>query len=138
MKRLWNFITLYDKILILSLTLSSIIFIILPFLGFNKDTKISEQVIVIQSSDGTQIKIQLADTYKEEPLLIKVSGPIGTHIIQAHNGKVRIKEAPEADPHKICAKTGWISQSGPMIICVPNQLSIWIEKNNSEFDGVSW
>jgi hypothetical protein len=49
-----------------------------------------------------------------------------------------MKKAPERDPEKVCEKTGWIDQPGPMIICVPNQIAIWIEKKDAELDGISW
>ncbi|MFP4017082.1 MAG: NusG domain II-containing protein [Halanaerobiales bacterium] len=140
MRRLWNFITIYDKVLIVSLLLLSVIAIFAPvgfLLGGGRDTG-QEKVIVIQQADNNQQRIPNNSTYQEEPLYIEVNGPLGTSIIEAHNGKVRLKEAPPEDPEKICEKTGWIDQPGPMIICVPNQVSIWIEQKDSDLDGVSY
>lgn len=139
MKKLWDFLTIYDKILIFSLIILSLIAILVPFgyLLFERNGS-AEEVIVIQTANKEQKKILMSSTYREEPLLIEVNGPIGISIIEAQNGKVRLKEAPPADPEKICEKTGWIEQVGPMIICVPNQVSIWIEKAESSLDGVSW
>jgi hypothetical protein len=61
-------------------------------------------------------------------------------VVEAHNGKVSVQEAPEQDPEKICEKTGSISRPGPSIICIPNKLSIIIESKNegNDLDGVSW
>ncbi|MFP4661330.1 MAG: NusG domain II-containing protein [Halanaerobiales bacterium] len=139
MRRLWDFITIYDKVLIVSLLLLSVIVILAPvgfLLGGSNNNQ--EQVIVIRQGDNMQQRIPLSNTYREEPLHVEVNGPLGTSIIEAHNGKVRLEEAPPEDPEKICEKTGWISQPGPMIICVPNQVSIWIEYKEADLDGVSW
>lgn len=139
LKRLWNLLTFYDKFLIISLVIISVIFIISPLANILVEgDNLDGQVIIIQTGDGSRQRVPLADTYREEPVIIKVAGPIGVSIIEAHNGRVRLKEAPPEDPEKICEKTGWIDRVGPMIICVPNQISIWIEAKESELDGVSW
>jgi FAD:protein FMN transferase len=133
LNRLWNLLTLYDKLLIISIIIISLFLIALPLVNNPAVENVNEkeQVIIIQSSNDKRI-IPLSDTYTEEPLIIEVTGPIGTSIIEAHNGRVRMKKAPPGDPEKICEKTGWIDQAGPMIICVPNQISIWIETEESE------
>ncbi len=87
------------------------------------------------------IQVLKIKTYRELPIIIEAKGPIGTTIIEAHNGRVRVKEAPPTDPLKIDEKIGWINKPGATIICVPNKLSIWIETvkpREGELDGVSW
>ena len=79
----------------------------------------------------------VADSY-QEPIIFEVEGPIGIHIIEVNQGRVRVREAPAADPLKICEKTGWIDREGPIIVCVPNSLSLWLESTNSDIDGMSW
>ena len=138
MRKLLKYITGYDLVLILSVIALSAAFIMFPFINVFDGNKAAEKTIVIQSSRGTQQRIPAVDTYSSEPLLIKVKGPIGTSIVEAYKGKVRLKEAPPADPEKICEKTGWIGQPGPVIICVPNQISIWIETRENDIDGISW
>ena len=140
MMRLWRFLTIYDKVLIISLILLSVIVIFAPvgFLLTDNSDSDSRHVIVIQQTNNSQQRIPIKNTYQKEPIYVKVTGPLGISIIEAHNGKVRLKEAPPEDPEKICEKTGWIGQPGPMIICVPNQVSIWIEQEDAELDGVSW
>ncbi len=140
MKRLWKMLTIYDKVLIILLILLSVLAILSPvgFLLSGRTNSDSQQVIVIQQANKSQQRIPMSSTYGEEPLYVEVSGPLGISIIEAHNGKVRLREAPPEDPEKICEKTGWVEQTGPMIICVPNQVSIWIEREDSELDGVSW
>lgn len=140
MKNLWSYLTGYDKILISILLLLSILGIFLPF--FNpfraRVAEGTERVIIIQKGDEEEIRIALESTYGTEPLYVEVEGPIGTSIIEAYNGSVRIKEAPPADLEKTCVKTGWVQDVGPMIICIPNQISVWIETEETGLDGVSW
>ena len=71
------------------------------------------------------------DTIKVQEVKLRQS------LIEARNGKVRLKKAPEADPLKICEKTGWISEAGPRIICVPNKITVWIETGENDIDGIS-
>ncbi|MFW6035512.1 MAG: NusG domain II-containing protein [Halothermotrichaceae bacterium] len=141
MKRLWDFLTIYDKGLILLLIIVNIIFIVFPVTNLFFKPVNAEKNIVIQPHSSPRREIPLADTYKKEPIIVKIEGPIGKSIIEAHNGKVRVKEAPETDPEKICEKTGWIDKEGPVIVCVPNRISVWIEavdENDAELDGISW
>ena len=139
MENINRYLTFYDKILIVIIIVVSLIMIAYPFISAyfnnNEDT---ESYIYIKDSSQEITRIPFSDTYQEEPIIIEVTGPLGTSVIEAHNGRVRLKEAPEEDPAKICEKTGWISKPGPSIICVPNKVSIWIEKSNSELDAVSW
>ena len=141
-KRLWNYLTIYDKVLIISLIILSVIFILSPLAGLliggDSGSNHQEMEIVIQAEDGRIRRIFLEDTYRDEAMIIPVRGPLGLSYIEAHNGRVRVKEAPANDPLKICEHTGWIDQIGPMIICVPNKISVWIEAKESEIDGVSW
>ncbi len=140
MKRLWNYLTIYDKVLIISLIMISGIFMLTPLVGLlsEQGRGNQEKEIVIQTGDGRVQRILLENTFREEALIIPVEGPLGISYIEAHQGRVRIKEAPPADPLKICEHTGWIEQAGPPIICVPNKISVWIEDKESELDGVSW
>ena len=140
MKKLLELMTLYDKILILLVVLISLLFWIIPALNIidNGDSQ-GEKYIEIIAEGKPAERVPLSATFKEEPLIVEVNGPIGTSIIEAHNGKARVKEAPEHDPEKICEKTGWISRPGPSIICIPNKLSISIKsQEGNDLDGVSW
>ncbi len=140
MQRLLKYLTLYDKILIVSLIIVNVFFILFPLYHVytgNQD-EVGKGYIVIRNNGKVEKKIPVARTFREDPLLIEVEGRIGTSIIEAINGEVRLKEAPPEDPQKICEKTGWISRPGPSIICVPNQISITIEAGEDGLDGVSW
>ncbi len=131
-----DIITFYDKILISIIIIASLVMLIFPLfiLGSKENEKL---YLLVQQNNDIVKEIPLADSY-EEPIIFKVEGPIGIHTIEVTNGRVRVKEAPINDPLKICEKTGWIDREGPIIICVPNKLSIWIESDNSDIDGMSW
>lgn len=137
--KLLKYLTLYDKILIIFVIIVSISAIILPFIyRVNMNNEETDAYIMIQSGNEVVKRIAVARTYREEPILIKIRGQLGTSMIEAYKGRVRMKKAPETDPLKICEKTGWISQTGPRIICVPNKITIWIEAGGNDIDGVSW
>ena len=131
-----DIITFYDKILIIIIIIASLLMLFVPF--YYSQYGNSENLYLIIESNGEEVKrFPLENTFSE-PVVFEIEGPIGIHKIEAYQGKVRVKEAPEDDPLKICEKTGWIEQQGPIIICVPNKISIWIESSDAEVDGMSW
>ena len=132
-----DILTFYDKILIIFLIIISLILLLIPFYYLNSNSESGEMILKVQQGDELVRTISLADSYEKE-IIFEVEGPIGNHIIEVNQGRVRVKKAPEADPLKICQKTGWIERTGPTIICVPNNLSIWLESTNSDLDGMSW
>ncbi|MFW6007360.1 MAG: NusG domain II-containing protein [Halanaerobiales bacterium] len=143
MKKLFKYFTFYDKVLIGIITFTSIIFILYPFFvnwnlfsGTNNE-KEEDRLVVIQSQNEIVQRIPLDE--EEESQIIEVDGDIGISKIEVSQSRVRIKEAPEEDPLRICEKTGWINTPGPSIVCVPNQITVWIEETeNDDLDGVSW
>ena len=139
MKDIRRLLTFYDKLLIVSLSIISLIFIILPLVSkpTGEGNKL-ESTIIIRSACQIEHQIPLAETYGETPVIVEVEGPVGISVIEAHQGRVRMKKAPEKDPEKICEKTGWIAQPGSVIICVPNRITIYIESRQTDIDGVSW
>ena len=132
-----DILTFYDKILIVFVILLSLILMLLPFYYFGTPAEGEELILKIQQGDQLVRTIKVADSY-QEPLIIEVEGPIGIHKIEVNQGRVRVYEAPADDPLKICEKTGWIEREGPVIVCVPNSLSIWLESTDSDIDGMSW
>lgn len=96
-----------------------------------------QELVVVVNAEGQEIqRISLRDI-PQEGMSIEVQGPIGIHEIVLRPHQVRVV-APENDPLKICEKTGWISNPGPAIVCVPNRLAIWLESDDSAgLDGIS-
>jgi hypothetical protein len=134
--KLNEIVTFYDKLLIIFLILVSVFLLVLPFHFFHSGRN-SDLILKVQLGDQIVKTMSINENYDKD-IVFSVTGPIGTHFIEVSQGRVRVKEAPEDDPLKICEKTGWISQVGPIIICVPNNLSIWLEKSDSKLDGMSW
>ncbi|ADQ14554.1 NusG domain II-containing protein [Halanaerobium hydrogeniformans] len=134
--RILDITTIYDKILIIIVIIASLIMMVIPFYYY-RTTEGDELYLIVQQDNEIIREVPIADSY-ESPIHFTVDGPIGTHHIEIIQGRVRVKEAPPDDPLKICEKTGWIDRKGPVIICVPNRLSLWIESTNSDIDGMSW
>ena len=130
-----DILTLYDKILIIAVIILSLFLLLIPFYYFSSTS--DNLVLKVQQGNELIKTLSLADT-DQETVTFEVEGPIGTHIIEVNQGRVRVKEAPADDPLKICEKTGWIDREGPIIVCVPNSLSIWLESTDSDIDGMSW
>lgn len=135
--KITDILTIYDKILIGFVTLLSLILLLIPFYYFGSTAEGEELILKVQQGDELIKTVAVADSY-EEPIIFEVKGPIGIHIIEVNQGRVRVQEAPVDDPLKICEKTGWINREGPIIVCVPNSLSLWLESTNSDIDGMSW
>lgn len=133
--RIRDITTIYDKILIIIVVIASLIMLLIPFYYF-RASEDDELYLIVQQDNQIVREVALADSY-DSPIHFTVEGPIGIHHIEINQGRVRV-EAPPDDPLKICEKTGWIDRKGPVIICVPNRLSLWIESTNSDIDGMSW
>lgn len=131
-----DILTFYDKILIVLVILLSIFLLIIPFYYYGSSSD-EELLLKVQQGDQLIKTVPLSESF-DKPIIFEVEGPIGTHIIEVNQGRVRVLEAPADDPLKICEKTGWIEREGPIIVCVPNSLSLWLESSNSDLDGMSW
>ncbi|MGM0547820.1 MAG: NusG domain II-containing protein [Bacillota bacterium] len=135
--KITDILTLYDKILIVFVISLSIILFLFPFYNFDFNSNNNNLILKVQLENELIKTIDLAASY-EQPIHFQVQGPIGIHKIEVDQGRVRVEEAPKDDPLKICEQTGWIERAGPIIVCVPNKLSIWLENDDSEIDGMSW
>ncbi|MGM0499348.1 MAG: NusG domain II-containing protein [Bacillota bacterium] len=135
--KITEILTFYDKILIIFVIVLALALLIIPFYYFGSTSKEDELILRVQQGDEVIKTVAIADSY-EKAIIFEVEGPIGIHIIEVNQGRVRVMEAPADDPLKICEKTGWIDREGPIIVCVPNSLSLWLESTNSDIDGMSW
>ncbi|WP_446899109.1 NusG domain II-containing protein [Clostridium sp. LBM24168] len=91
--------------------------------------------IAIIKQDGKVIKnIDLNKVSGTEQFIIKYKG---SHFnkIKMQKGKISIEDAD--CPDKICIKTGWISEPGQSIVCLPHKLIIEIEGKNSDYDNIT-
>ena len=134
MREILDIMTIYDFIIIILVILLSVFVIFFSFWQ-NSHQETGDDYIVITSKGETIKEIPIEKTY-DKLIKVEVKGPVGLSIIEAHQGKVRMKRSSCSE--KICEKTGWINEAGPSIICVPNKISIWIESKDTKVDGVSW
>jgi hypothetical protein len=74
------------------------------------------------------IDLDKIDTAEE----IKITYKDGYNIIRVENGRIRIIDAD--CPDKLCVKTGWITESGQSVICLPHKLIIKIQGGSKDID----
>ncbi|GKX28133.1 lipoprotein [Vallitalea longa] len=66
---------------------------------------------------------------------IRIDGTNGYNIIKIHDDGVEIVESD--CPDKICVKTGFITQVGKTIVCLPHKIYIEIVGREDELDAIS-
>jgi len=132
----WKGIRKGDKIVVGFVLIFALAGAIYPFVWEWLGGDPGDLQVVINPVGAERQKIPLAGIPEEGKNLI-VPGPIGDHLVEILPDGVRVI-APEDDPLKICEKTGWIRRPGATIVCVPNQLAIWLEgSDDSGLDGIS-
>ena len=65
-----------------------------------------------------------------------IEGPVGKTEVIIDSGKVRISKSPCTK--KYCIHQGWIKQLNQIIVCVPNQISISIIGDQSNYDSLNY
>ncbi len=87
---------------------------------------------IIKQKDKVIKKINLSNLENREVFNIS-----GTHKVSIVAEKNRICFLESDCPDKICVKTGWLSHSGEIAVCLPNKIIIKLEQNkNQNVDGV--
>jgi hypothetical protein len=119
-----------DQKLLLVLLIIGLLACVLNRFYFHPQTQSNQVVIKVK---GEIIKTL---TLREgEPLQrLMIEGKRGQAIVETKGLKVRMLEAP--CPDQICVKQGWIDRPRQTIICVPNEIIIYI---NAEafLDGIT-
>ncbi|NOZ62596.1 MAG: NusG domain II-containing protein [Calditrichaeota bacterium] len=109
---IWQELTTGDKILVIFLVFASLASMALLRAGQ-------------ETGSAVEIKIKNAP-YATLPLnqdtTFTVTGAIGETQIAIAGSRVRVLKSDCRQ--KICVKTGWVSRSGELIVCVPNQVVI--------------
>ncbi|MBN2091277.1 NusG domain II-containing protein [candidate division KSB1 bacterium] len=126
-RKIFAILTPGDKILIISLLLSS--FFMCYFLIFNKQTGKMAVIWV----NGQEIK--RLDLSREQQL--ELAGAQGEFIVQVKNNAVRMIKS--TCPDKLCLQMGAINKPNQVIVCVPNRVIIKIEGGTSseQFDLIT-
>jgi hypothetical protein len=67
---------------------------------------------------------------------LHIHGPIGESHISIEKGKVRFKQSPCTNQY--CVHQGWLSRSGQVAICLPNQVSLQLIGENKPYDSLNY
>lgn len=119
-----------DKIIIVSILIIS--FVSILFINSLNNSS-SGNILVIE------VNGKLYDEYKLDTInfhkIIEINTKYGYNKVEITKNGIRIKESD--CPDKICVKSGYISNKGEMIVCLPNRLILKIEGDES-VDGVAY
>ncbi len=79
------------------------------------------------AKEGNSVRIETdGDMYDVVSLYagqrLAVPGPLGKTIVVVRNGEAHVADSP--CPAKICVKTGKISHTGQIIVCIPNKVIV--------------
>ena len=128
MSNLWirRYLTPGDKVLIGSLILLSLVSY--PLVRNMAQEGNSVQI----EADGKMYKVVSLDASQT----LAVPGPLGNTLVVIHAGKVHVSESPCTA--KICVKTGEISHTGQIIVCIPNKVIIRVTgEEDAAYDAVT-
>jgi hypothetical protein len=67
---------------------------------------------------------------------IIVPGPIGDAMIHIRQGKVRFAKSPCHNQY--CVHQGWLTHSGQVAICLPNQISLELIGAQKPYDSLNY
>jgi len=90
------------------------------------------KIAVIRYKDQTIRRINI-DTV-DKSMEFTVNGIYNNKIL-VEKGRIRVIESD--CPDQVCVRTGWLTKTGELAVCVPNRLMIKIEGENLEIDGVT-
>lgn len=74
---------------------------------------------VVQNTEGYRAVLPLDDDAS-----VAVESDRGTNVIEAAGGRVRCAESDCSN--QICVDTGWVSQVGQTIVCLPHELTVQV------------
>lgn len=87
--------------------------------------------VVIRAAGRVVETLPLAQARK-----LAIEGPLGTTQIEIEPGRARIARDPS--PRQLCVKQGWLSQSGQVALCLPNQVSLEIRGTAPAYDTLGY
>ncbi|MGE5542463.1 MAG: NusG domain II-containing protein [Bacillota bacterium] len=90
-------------------------------LGYYRGHRGEVVVVNVQGVDMEELPLDRS----REPVNRTVQGAIGQSTFEVSGGRVRMISSD--CPDKVCVKTGWISQAGQVIVCLPNRVILKVE-----------
>ncbi len=67
---------------------------------------------------------------------VEVPGPLGLTVIDIEPGRARVLSDP--GPRQYCVLQGWLTRSGSVAICAPNQVSLMLSGGSAGFDSLNY
>lgn len=117
---------LWGDWLVLSLSTTLVIWLFIAFWQQQPASK-----LLIRQGNTVYGKYSLDQTKT-----LHVHGAIANAIIVIDQGKVRFKQSPCTN--QFCVHQGWLSRSGQVAVCLPNQLSIELLGASKPFDTLNY
>lgn len=117
-------------ILLLAITLTSWLYRIF---WFDDTHSATAEFLLLQIADQSPQQYSLSENKR-----IKIEGTMGESIIEIKQRKARFVHSPCRN--QFCVLHSWISHSGEIIACLPNQMSISLhsdEEQSKQFDALS-
>ncbi|MFO7819172.1 MAG: NusG domain II-containing protein [Halanaerobacter sp.] len=132
-----NLLTTADKAVIIFILLFSILLIIVtPHLAARGE---GEKDIVVTLADREIYRRRLRDSsqLKRVKFDFDYQGTTYQGVLRIKNNRVKMERLNEdISPLAIHAEMGWISEPHQMIVCLPIQLIVTIESNNSKQEEI--
>ncbi len=111
-----------DRVVIIVILIFLFSFAIINFLKSEEETN----TLAVIEMNGQEYKtIELYAEMEKKDIIVEINKDKYFTII-AEEGKIKMAES--TCPNKICVNTGWISQIGESIICLPYKTAIYIEE----------
>jgi hypothetical protein len=67
---------------------------------------------------------------------LEVPGPLGITTVVVDQRRVRVASDPGS--RQYCVRQGWLSRSGEIAICAPNQVSVEIQGGRRTYDSLAY
>lgn len=111
-----------QKLILILLLIGLLTFAFSKFISYTQEPVSQSQVVIKVSGEH----VETVSLQAEAPLQrYIITGKVGKAIVETEGLKVRMLEAP--CPDQICVKQGWINNPQRAIICVPNEVVIYLE-----------
>nr|WP_248281591.1 NusG domain II-containing protein [Aromatoleum petrolei] len=68
--------------------------------------------------------------------VVEVPGPLGITRIEIEPGRARVASDP--GPRQYCVRQGWLTRSGAVAICAPNQVSLSLAGGAADYDSLNY
>lgn len=83
-------------------------------------------------ADGQVVEVLSLD----DPRKLSVTGPLGVSTLEIRDHKIRFLDSPCRG--KVCVHSGWLTEVGDILACLPNKIMVRILGSDSRFDAMNY